>query len=201
MFGEATISGGTATLDLELRVVADDLRELTKNVTLILLPSDAYDVVGASATVEIRDCFSIVYAWGGYPTANETAKVSVPLSTSYAASEVARFESFIASLTTILDYDPSAAPGSSASASETSISREFDVQTTPEPAANSTATASLSIGAQSDWDVLRNLPIPEIAFPTLDGEAIDLSRDVALLQTLDDVSDAYDAAVRAAQNA
>ncbi|MBQ8285179.1 MAG: hypothetical protein IJZ10_02625, partial [Thermoguttaceae bacterium] len=155
----------------------------------------------AKENVEIRDGFSIVYAWVGYPTANETAKVPVPLSTSDAASEVARFESFIASLATILDYDPTEAPGSSASASATSISREFDVQTTPEPAANSTATASLNVGAQSDWEVLRNSPIPEIAFPTLDGEAVDLSRDVALLQTLDDVADAYDAAVRAAQNA
>ncbi len=149
------------------------------------------------AEVAIKDGFSVVYAWIDYPTANKTDKVPVPLLTENAsAEEAARFRAFVASATTILDYDPTEEPGERASSS---TAREFDYQTTPEPTTNTT-TAALNVGAQSDLDVLRNSPIPEIAYPTLDGEAIDLSRDVALLQALDGVSNAYNAAVRDAQN-
>jgi hypothetical protein len=192
-------SGTSSNVTISLDYNYDGTVDSTVSPDLLgQISSSAITAALENADVEIRDGFSVVYAWINDSTTNKILKVPVPLLTSEEPSEIARFDSFIASMTTILDYDPTQEPGSTGS--DSSTQRPFDYQTTPEPASSST-TRPLNVGAQSDWDVLNNTPIPEIAFPTLDGEGVDLSKDVELQQTFDEISNAYDAAVRAARDA
>ena len=156
----------------------------------------------ADADVELKDGFSVVSARLSDQT--DAASTPVPLLVGVSFSDVdltltelpaeqAQFKSFTTSITTLLDYDPTGVP-----APDAEPVSEFDEQTTDEPPAEPEPP---TVGSQTDWNVLENTPIPEIAFPTLDGENVDFSQDAALLLALDEIQDAYDAAVRAAEDA
>ncbi len=157
------------------------------------------DVVGAlsSNDVAIRSGFSVVFAHIASPEADVTEEIPFPLYTGDVSDELQEYDDFCQVFASLVDYDPSDVPGSAVN-----TVNKLVYQTTPEEEIDlvNEEDASIIFGAQIDVDALRNIPIPNVEIPNLNGEFVDLSRDVALQATLAAIENSYNAGILVAQN-